>query len=189
MTPRDRLSCPRVTSRGELAQFAACPDRLVPRRRRGGHQPPRPHVRRPGGQHGRLHRRGHHQAAGQLTARATPHPLSAAPGPAPRVLSRHHPRSPASGTSRCARPGHPAPAPGNQGNYDRDRATRTSHHLIEPAQDGNRTQRRKRLAWCPCQHRGASCGTGSARALTTPARGAGMDGEMTPGTALEDVWT
>ena len=28
----------------------------------------------------------------------------------------------------------------------------------------------------------------SALALTTPARGAGMDGEMTPGMALEDVW-
>jgi hypothetical protein len=28
----------------------------------------------------------------------------------------------------------------------------------------------------------------SAPALTTPARGAGMDGEMTPGMALEDVW-
>ena len=25
-------------------------------------------------------------------------------------------------------------------------------------------------------------------ALTTPARGAGMDGEMTPGMALEDMW-
>jgi hypothetical protein len=29
---------------------------------------------------------------------------------------------------------------------------------------------------------------GSALALTTPARGAGTDVEMTPGTALEDVW-
>jgi hypothetical protein len=29
---------------------------------------------------------------------------------------------------------------------------------------------------------------GSALALTTPARGAGMDAAMTPGTALEDVW-
>ena len=26
------------------------------------------------------------------------------------------------------------------------------------------------------------------RALATPTRGAGMDGEMTPGMALEDVW-
>ena len=31
-------------------------------------------------------------------------------------------------------------------------------------------------------------GRGSALALITPARGAGMDVEMTPGTALEDVW-
>ena len=31
-------------------------------------------------------------------------------------------------------------------------------------------------------------GGGSALALTTPARGAGMDVEMTPGMALEDVW-
>ena len=30
---------------------------------------------------------------------------------------------------------------------------------------------------------------GSALALTTLTRGAGMDVEMTPGTALEDVWT
>ena len=31
-------------------------------------------------------------------------------------------------------------------------------------------------------------GGGSALALTTPARGAGMDAAMTPGMALEDVW-
>jgi hypothetical protein len=31
-------------------------------------------------------------------------------------------------------------------------------------------------------------GRGSALALMTPARGAGMDVEMTPSTALEDVW-
>ena len=30
---------------------------------------------------------------------------------------------------------------------------------------------------------------GISLALTTPARGAGMDGEMTPGMALEDAWT
>jgi hypothetical protein len=31
-------------------------------------------------------------------------------------------------------------------------------------------------------------GGGSALAPATPARGAGMGGEMTPGMALEDVW-
>ena len=31
-------------------------------------------------------------------------------------------------------------------------------------------------------------GRESALALTTPARGPGMDAAMTPGTALEDVW-
>jgi hypothetical protein len=36
--------------------------------------------------------------------------------------------------------------------------------------------------------RGTGLGRGSALALTTPARGAGMDVEMSPGTALEDVW-
>src|SRR5208337_5340325 len=36
-------------------------------------------------------------------------------------------------------------------------STRTSHHLIEPAHDGNRTQGRKRLAWCSCKHSGGRC--------------------------------
>ncbi len=36
--------------------------------------------------------------------------------------------------------------------------------------------------------RGFSAAEESALALTTPACGAGMDVEMTPGMALEDVW-
>jgi hypothetical protein len=36
--------------------------------------------------------------------------------------------------------------------------------------------------------RGTGLGRGSALALIMPARGAGMDVEMTPSTALEDVW-
>ncbi len=36
-------------------------------------------------------------------------------------------------------------------------STRASRHRVEPARDGNRTQRRKRLAWCSRQRGGGRC--------------------------------
>ncbi len=52
---------------------------------------------------------------------SSPRIRSPQPGPAPRVLTAS-PRSPAAGTSRCARPGHLATAPSIKGNHDHERA-------------------------------------------------------------------